>query len=217
MGGDDLISVVTNGPVQLVGITLNGGQGNDTLTADTMQRAITLLGNEGNDSAIGGTSNDVLEGGAGNDSLQGGNGHDRYVFDADAALGTDTIIEAASGGTDTLDFTTTTAQTIALDLANDGLQSINAFLSIDLSPASQFENAKGGSQSNSITGNDRANNLTGGASADTLVGGLGNDTLVGLSGTDSLQGGAGDDSYTFDIDGPLGSDTIVETPTGAST
>ena len=65
----------------------------------------TVNAQDGNDQVNGGGGNDSITGGAGNDTLIGGTGNDTYVFDTDVALGTDIITEAASGGTDTLNFT----------------------------------------------------------------------------------------------------------------
>ena len=51
--------------------------------------------------------------------MAGGPGNDRYVFDADADLGSDVILEPAglAGGVDTLDFSLTTGLPIDIDLA----------------------------------------------------------------------------------------------------
>ena len=53
--GDDVIDA-SNLPADQIGLTLNGGAGNDV-----------ILGSHGNDTIIGGAGNDVLFGGAGND------------------------------------------------------------------------------------------------------------------------------------------------------
>ncbi|MBD2500053.1 choice-of-anchor I family protein [Anabaena azotica] len=103
-----------------VGITLNGGNGQDTLNGKSGNDTINggngddvLYGNRGNDTLIGGNGNDVIWGGAGADSLNGGNGNDTLI----GGLGKDTltggsgsdrfVYNAFNEGTDTItDFTT---------------------------------------------------------------------------------------------------------------
>ena len=55
-----------------------------------------LLGNELNNSFIGGLGNDTLQGGKGDDNLAGGEGDDTYVFAR--GDGADVIAEASTGG-----------------------------------------------------------------------------------------------------------------------
>lgn len=76
------------------GITLNGGNGQDTLNGKSGDDTIeggngndVLFGNRGNDSLLGGNGDDVLWGGAGADSLNGSNGNDTLV----GGLGNDTL------------------------------------------------------------------------------------------------------------------------------
>ncbi len=74
--GDDRLKA-QGGVEDSIGITMNGGSGNDFLSADAV--------------LIGGPGNDFLEGGAGDDSLLGNDGDDTLV----GATGNDTI----DGGT----------------------------------------------------------------------------------------------------------------------
>ena len=145
---------------------IDGGGGGDTMTAG-----------EGNDTLIGGGGSDTLIGGAGNDS---------YLFDADVALGTDTLNETG-GGTDTLNFSATTTLAIALNLGLATTQVVNTNLSLNLGSASTFENVIGGGLADRLTGNSLNNSLTGGGGNDTLIGGAGNDTLVGGLGADRFR------------------------------
>ena len=60
-----------------------GGKGNDSITIDETNGAITipaiLIGGNGNDTLTGGSGNDILIGGNGNDVLSGGAGNDRII------------------------------------------------------------------------------------------------------------------------------------------
>jgi Ca2+-binding RTX toxin-like protein len=150
--------------------------------------ANTITGNTGANVLNGGDGNDTLGGGGGNDTLIGGAGNDSYIFDADSALGTDTLDEAG-GGIDTLNFASTTTRSIALNLGVATSQAVNNNLSLILGSATTIENVIGGALGDTLTGNTLANSLTGGAGNDTLIGGAGNDTLIG---------GLGGDTFRFD-------------------
>jgi Ca2+-binding RTX toxin-like protein len=186
---------------------VTGGTASDNITGNMLNNILSG-GTAGNDILNGLDGNDTLTGGAGSDSLLGGAGDDTYAFDADSALGTDTIIEAIGSGTDTLNFTgTSSAITVNLGLAN---QTVNSTLILNLT-AAEMENVIGGGNSDNITGNALNNNLSGGTAGNDILNGMdGNDTLTGGAGTDSLLGGAGNDTYVFDTDTALGTDTITE-------
>ncbi|MFN6103452.1 MAG: PKD domain-containing protein, partial [Planctomycetaceae bacterium] len=179
-------------------IVVFGQAGNDSVTvASSIAQAVWMSGDEGNDTLSGGSGNDVLIGGAGTDSLVGGAGNDTYVFDADSALGADTVNDTA--GVDTLDFSATSLQAITVNLGLTTAQIVNPNLTLSLTSSSAIENVIGGGRGDRLTGNSLAN---------TLVGGPGNDTLTGL---------AGNDSYQFDLDQNLGEDTLNETGGGIDT
>ena len=98
--------------------TLRGGSGNDVLRGGSNDDFIDgssgfdqIYGNAGNDTLRGGDDtdylagsdgHDILIGGAGKDQLEGGLGADIYHFSG--GFGDDQIIETASGGADTIDF-----------------------------------------------------------------------------------------------------------------
>jgi Ca2+-binding RTX toxin-like protein len=155
---------------------LIGGSGDDLLTGNSL--ANTLVGNAGNNTLIG------L---AGDDFLIGGVGDDLYVFDADTALGTDTISEGANSGTDTIDFSQTSTG-VSLNLSLVTTQTVNVNHNLFMNVFSTIENLVGGSGNDTLTGSFLANTLTGNA---------GNDTLNGEAGSDQLVGGFGDDTYVF--------------------
>ncbi|WP_349628829.1 VCBS domain-containing protein [Bradyrhizobium sp. AUGA SZCCT0177] len=118
--GNDIIAGVTESDL------MDGGDGNDILFGNGATIAGTfdnLSGGNGNDLLIsanandqlnGGNDDDVLIGAGGADTLTGGAGNDTYVYGstAEAAAG-ENIVEAVSGGTDTIR-TTATADLSAL-------------------------------------------------------------------------------------------------------
>ncbi len=152
-------------------VILTGGAGDNIIDASGYSRPVILIGLGGNDTLIGGSAGDT------------------FLFDADAPLGTDTII--GNGGIDTLDFSNTTAGvTVNLSILGPAVQVANGNLSLRLND--KVENLTGGSGNDTLTGNDLAN---------VLLGGLG---------TDILAGGLGADVYPMDTDDPLNAKTIVE-------
>ncbi len=87
-GGDDVITA-GNGLASLISLTLDGGDGNDTIT-----------GGDGNDILIGGAGNDIVAGGRGNDNAQLGTGDDTFIWNP--GDGSDTV--DGGSGNDTLLF-----------------------------------------------------------------------------------------------------------------
>jgi Ca2+-binding RTX toxin-like protein len=149
--------------------TLSGAKANVTLGGNSKANAIT--GNRGNNKLDGG--NDSAR-----DTLIGGKGNDTYVL-RDSL---DSVIEAANGGTDTIETTLNDASLARFNAANvENLSFI-------------------GSGSATLVGNNLANVITGGVSADTLIGGS------GTTPADILRGGRGDDVYIVSRQ----SDRIVE-------
>jgi Ca2+-binding RTX toxin-like protein len=156
---------------------------NLTLTFSSATGLENVIGGALGDTLTGNSENNVLTGGAGDDTLAGGTGNDTYVFDCDSALGSDTVVEAANANIDTLDFSGTTTQGVAVDLSSTAAQTVNSNLTLTLSSGTGIENVLGGALADTLAGNSRANVLT---------------------------GGAGNDTYVFDTDSALGSDTVVE-------
>jgi Ca2+-binding RTX toxin-like protein len=184
-----------------------------------------VYGGTGNDNITGNNSDNYLIGGIGNDSLTGGSGNDTYVIDADVDTGTDSIIETATGGIDTLNFGSTTTKAITLNLGTTIVQTIATGVQLTM-PTGAIEDVYGGTGNDNLTGNTLNNRLYGlsgnnqlfglsgndqlyggsgsgygGSGNDTLTGGDGNDSLYGDGGDDLLNGGNGVDSFYFKITG----------------
>ncbi|MBL9128091.1 MAG: hypothetical protein JNL97_10610, partial [Verrucomicrobiales bacterium] len=147
---------------------------------------------------------------------QGGKGNDRYVFDADAALGLDFVADQA--GTDVFDFSSTSTLGVTVDLSVVlAPQVVNPNLTLVLAdPAASIENLIGGDLADVLRGNGLANRIEGRGGIDVLFGFAGGDTLVGGAENDGLNGGTGDDRFEFDSDTALGIDVIVDA-SGADT
>ncbi len=156
------------------------------------------------------------------DTLTGGLGDDRYVFQDD--WGSDSVIELAGEGNDTLDFSQVTSD-LTFNINADG--SVNVTDGSNTVTASNVENLIGGSGSNAFIieeGAALAGIIDGGSGAATLdysgwlngvnvdlsansasatggisninniIGGSGNDSLTGDSGNNQITGNAGDDT-----------------------
>ncbi len=149
----------------------------------------TLSGAGGNDYLMGSYGDDSLNGGTGNDTLSGNDGNDTYVVEGC----NDKIIEAAGGGTDTVQTS-----------VNYGLADNSNLENLTLTGTATY--GYGNSLDNFITGNAAANVLTGGIGNDTLAGGAGADILDGGAGNDSMAGGDGSDTYYVDSSG----DSVTE-------
>ncbi len=170
----DLVSSLTvnglegNDSITLAGdvvpATVNGGAGDDSITGPNNASRLNgdaghdyVLGGSGNDSIYGGTDNDTLTGAAGRDIIHGEDGNDRI----NGGHHDDAIYGGAgedrlygNGGNDVLD---------------------------------------GGGHVDRIWAGDGDDMLIGGGGNDRLLGEVGNDTLVGNAGTDFYVGGSGTD------------------------
>jgi Ca2+-binding RTX toxin-like protein len=169
-------------------LTLTGGS-NTSGTGNNLANVIIgnigsnlLRGNGGNDTLDGGGffGADTLDGGTGTDSMTGGLGNDTYIVD----IASDIIVEAAGGGTDTVQSSITFS---LAPLANVENLTLTGVANI---------NGTGNGLGNVITGNTGINTLDGQGGNDTLIGGDGDDLLLGGSDSDSLTGGVGNDALT---------------------
>ena len=190
-GGNDVVSAAGNtstGAALLVSVSINGGDGDDTLTGgDSVGGgADNISGGAGNDTIRGGLGNDQLNGGPGSDTFDEGsvpNGSDTFNGGSDVlpAVGVDTVSYASR-------LATGLAITVTLGSGNGNDGEGGATEGDTVGPLGDIE---------AVTGGPLADNLTcGQATGCTLSGGAGNDTLVGNSGNDTINGGAGNDTIT---------------------
>ncbi|PHK13106.1 calcium-binding protein, partial [Nostoc linckia] len=198
------INGISKSQLQASDFIFNTSVANDNITGTTSNDDLfgglgndTLQGGNGNDRLFGEQGDDRLLGDAGNDTLYGGAGNDTYSFVANTALGTDTIIETTTGGTDTINFSGTTVA-VNVNLGVTTSQTVNSNLNLILSANNVIENVTGGTGNDTLTGNTLDN---------TVIGGGGNDRLQGLT---------GNDTYSFVANTALGTDTIIETTTGGT-
>jgi len=180
--------------------TMKGTNGNDVLLG--LLEDDLILGKAGDDVIVADIGNDTLIGGIGNDALEG-------------ALGIDTASYFDAPGSIRADLT----QGIAFGAAGE-----DTFVTI--------ENLTGSAFNDILIGSADANKLIGGRGGDRLAGRGGNDVLVGANGRDELSGGAGDDvlsdgrgrdvltggggndSFTFERNGDVRGDRIVDLQAG---
>ena len=185
-GGNNVITAISGS----VAVTLNGGDGLDSLTSSQV----------GGSTLNGGAGGDTLISFGGGNTLNGGLGSDTY-FSFGAG---DIISEAGGDGVDTV-FTSTdivVGEDIEQVILNVGASSATSN-SLD-----DNNNFFGNSAGVAVTLNGGGGNdlLFGGALDDMLIGGDGIDLLFGGGGSNTLNGGDGGDAYFFTNAG----DTIIE-------
>ena len=205
--GDDVYVVDNTGDT----VTELSGEGRDTVRAsltytlgaeveDLILTGTTAINGTGNalvNALYGNRANNILNGGAGADTLYGGLGNDTYVVDNVA----DTVTEAASEGTDTVQ--SAVSWTLGNNLENLTLT------------GSAVINGTGNTADNALTGNSAANTLTGNAGNDTLNGGAGADSLVGGTGNDTYWLGRGHGIDTIsENDATVGNTDLARFDTG---
>lgn len=203
--GADVFVNSVNPSVQMVGDdrndTLIGGSGNDQ-----------LFGLGGSDTLNGGAGDDQLFGDAGADVLIGGPGADRFAYrgvsDSNARDGYDIITDFVSG-TDRLDFSYLTGvQSVALVRSGDGT------IVFASTPTGQVEvGLTGVVQSGDLinpTGSAASfgYDVVGSGLNELLIGSPGDDRIFGLGGSDTINGGAGNDL----LYGDAGADLLTGGP-----
>lgn len=208
----DVSRVTTSEFTALTSITIEAGDGNDTIIGSD-QFGEMIDGNDGNDTITAGGGDDTIDGGNGDDLITAGDGADSIDGDdgqdtIDAGTGNDTV--DAGNGQDSV-------------LGGDGDDSINSGDGADtvdggagadfvngssgtdiLDGGADIDTVFGGSENDSINGGDGDDIVNGQAGNDTVSGDAGNDTALGGGGHDSLLGGADDDV----LNGQSGNDTL---------
>lgn len=197
-------------------LTINGGLGNDTLTATGLDSSfpsdanLFLQGEGGGDTinTSGATRAFLMFGGDGDDNITGNASDESILID----LGNDTI--NGNGGIDRIVAMNLRGAVVINDTLLTGTGS-DSLSGIELAQLSASANAvqitaSAFSGAVTLTGGSAGDSLIGTGNADVISGGLGNDTIRAGGGNDTLTGGAGTDS----IDGEAGDDVLTETTTG---
>ena len=223
-GGDDLMAGGTGDDTYWVGeagdvVIELAGEGTDTVLSsidytltDHVENvqlfgtAVRATGNALDNNIMGYANANILAGGAGNDTLNGGGGADQM-----------------SGGADNDTYVVDNAGDVAIEVAGEGVDLVQASVSytlgdnvenLNLTVITQVQNEQtvivgggvrgtGNALDNAINGNALANRLDGGAGQDTLNGFDGNDTLDGGTGIDTMIGGTGDDLFVVGETGDI--------------
>ncbi len=181
LGGNDTLTVGTVDLVLPLVLSVDGGNGDDFVTAAGANLGgvrLALLGGIGNDKIHGSNGKDTIDGGAGNDSLLGFAGNDTILGET----GIDTI----GGG-----------------LGNDSIDGGDGYDSLNGQEGDDF--VMGGLGNDTLKGDDGNDTLSGGTGDDQLNGMAGNDSLLGSVGQDQLAGGTGNDT----LDGGRDNDSLI--------
>lgn len=212
-----------NGFTPVNTMTVNTGNGNDMIFGSAMN-VNRLMGNEGNDTILGGARSDLLEGRAGNDSLIGGSGASAGD-EINGGSGNDTILsatfDASLPGEDSLEggnqlngqdgndsiIGDSGDDTITGGYGDDTIDSKSGNDNIDagadndqVTAALGNDTVAGGAGNDVITTDDGEDVITGGAGNDNIASGAGRDRIVGGGGDDTISGGDGYDNIAGDGD-----------------
>lgn len=171
-------------------VFLQGELGNDTIDTSAAGRAFWMFGGDGNDLIVGNVSDETIPMDAGNDSIIGNGGTDRVV--AQNLKGAVTLNDTLLSG-----------------LGLDSLSGIEKAQLVGGTNAVQI-NASSFTGTVTLTGGSGSDLLIGTSGADLMSGGAANDTLQGGAGDDTISGGAGVDS----LDGGIGNDLLTESTSG---
>jgi Ca2+-binding RTX toxin-like protein len=176
---------VLHGLGSSLALTLNGGDGNDTLYGSTI----------GGNTLNGGAGDDTIIAAGGGNTLTGGAGNDIYY----SASSTDTINEVSGGGaSDSLyasyDVVSLAANVENLSISGAALIGTGNSLGNTLSASAVITHGV------TLDGAGGGDSIFGTAFDDTLIGGTGNDRVFGGGGDDSIIFNAGTDGRDF-VDG----------------
>lgn len=202
--GDNASGVWANADQTLV---VHGGAGDDRLNGrDGSTVGVTLNGNGGDDTIIGGSGIDVLNGGDGDDFIGDAHGSHDGIETVLAGAGDD-VFQAAQNsaynidggdGHDLAAFNRMENE-LVIDLGRERGNVTGRIFSI-----TNVESVVGSSTDDRLTGTTGTDLMGGSNGDDVLIGRTGNDALFGGLGDDVLQGGGGDDR----LHGGLGEDRI---------
>ncbi|MBM79627.1 MAG: hypothetical protein CMJ78_03410 [Planctomycetaceae bacterium] len=186
--GADTLTVTNLNKVTPIQLTVDGGPGDDAITAAGADLGFTFLslqGGSGNDTITGSDFTDTISGGTGNDNLNGNGGND--VINGDA--GDDVL--SGGGGNDII----TGGDDDDVLNGNNGDDVLNGGTGDDsIRGDDGNDTALGEEGEDTLIGNDGDDSLEGGEDEDRLFGGNGNDALRGGAADDILRGQAGDDN-----------------------
>ena len=209
--------------------TLIGGAGNNRIDASAFSGYTALIGEDGDDTILGGAAPNVLVGGAGDDVLIGNDGDDSMLGSAgkdslDGGLGNDVLrgqgasndtltgglgndtLDGGAGGDvliETADTNFTLTSSSLTGLGNDVVISVERARLIGGSSGNIIDASAYGGRIDAF-GLDGNDTIIGSNGFDILVGGLGNDVLKGRDGNDTLFGDAGNDT----LNGGTGGDEL---------
>ncbi|MFP6767293.1 MAG: Calx-beta domain-containing protein, partial [Planctomycetaceae bacterium] len=175
--GDNRLTMTPMDPLLTAAVTVNAGDGDDTVDAATYPDSLSINGDADDDLLGGGLGDDTVNGGAGDDSPGGGAGDDQII----GGSGNDTIFEVAD----------------ANFVLGTGSLTVDDGLAIQTDTLDSIELAE-------LTGGDGDNAIdaSGFGGAVTLNGAAGNDTLYGADLDDELNGGSGtNDRVEQTVDG----------------
>jgi len=218
--------------------TIKGGAGDDNLNAALATKAVSIFGNDGNDtivgSAVAGAAN-TLDGGSGNDSLTGGlvadtiiggAGVDTFVMTSSTAVGSGTVdgmavnlsdaaVTQASIFTGSARFLSGSAVAggLAANTATDLFNNESGTNASIVDTLSGIENVTTGTGRDYVVGSSVTNVISTGDGIDWISGGDGSDYMsadgAGDGGdVDRVIGGTGDDTYVYSDAG--GVDVYIE-------
>lgn len=197
-----------------------GGTGNDTLIGTGSLVGLALNGRDGNDQLVGSAFNDTLTGGSGTDRLVGNDGDDVFYIDAadmvEGGAGFDTVYVQ---GTDDLTFSFNAFGSSGIERLISGGGNDHVFAG----ETAVAVEVNGGVGNDALSGSAFNDTLRGDAGDDTLFGGEGDDVLVGGAGDNMLFGGDGNDRLYVDtatvarLDGDAGDDTVYARYAGGVT
>jgi Ca2+-binding RTX toxin-like protein len=211
VGGPNTTGVYPIASVKSISVDL--GDGADTLTIGPGVGPVYCLGGLGNDTIYGGDGNDTITAGGGKDVVFGGAGDDRIDGGptADQLTGDDGADRIYGGdANDRLDGVAGVDRLYG----GEGNDTLNGGSSNDKLYGEGGEDVLyGGNQNDLLIGGASDDHLYGGAGNDTLDGQDGNDHLSGDAGNDIIGGGDGDDSLyggagLDQLDGKAGNDAL---------